>query len=60
MILSRWRNEKWGNLNEAYEDFWKDLCKRDDFLREVIGAIQLRCTALPHLRARHERRTMTE
>ena len=40
-------------------DFWKDLCKRDDFLREVIGAIQLRCTALPRLRARHERRAMT-
>ena len=39
--------------------FLKDLCKRDDFLREVMSAIQLRCTARPHLRVRHERRTMT-
>jgi hypothetical protein len=46
-------------LNGIFKDFQKDFCKRDDFLREVISAIQLRCTARPHLRVRHERRAMT-
>ena len=47
-------------MNGALNDSLKDLYKRDDFLREVMGAIQLRCMARPHLRVRHERRTMTK
>jgi hypothetical protein len=54
LLMLRCRKERRG-----YKVFGKDLCKRDDFLREVIGAIQLRCTARPHLRVRHERRLIT-
>ena len=45
------------NIEESL--FMKRYVMRDAFLREGIIAIQLRCTARPHLRVRHERRAMT-